>query len=76
MSPAPLVTWWQRWDLTRFPTQAQIRSVAMIDQDAAHIPGQQELADAQLILQRKRLILRNQQLGLMLQQLSACCPGM
>ena len=60
-------------DLTRFPTQAQIRSVAMIDQDAAHIPGQQELADAKLILQRKRLILRNQQLGLMLQQLSACC---
>ena len=60
-------------DTQRFPTQAQIKAHAMLDQDRDHIPTQQELDDAKEDLQEGRLELRNQQLGLMLQQLSSCC---
>ena len=62
-----------RTDTVRFPTQAQIRAHAMLDQDPAHVPTQEELDDAKGDLQEGRLELRNQQLGLMLQQLASCC---
>ena len=62
-----------RTDTVRFPTQAQIRTHAMLDQDPAHVPTQEELDDAKADLQEGRLELRNQQLGLMLQQLASCC---
>ena len=45
----------------------------MLDQDPAHVPTQEELDDAKGDLQEGRLELRNQQLGLMLQQLASCC---
>ena len=60
-------------DTERFPTQAQIRTQAMIDQPAGHVPTQPQLDEAKADLQAERLELRNAQLGLMLQQLSACC---
>ena len=60
-------------DTERFPTRAQIRAHAKLDQDPDHEPSQEELDMAKEDLQEGRLELRNQQLGLMLQQLSSCC---
>ena len=60
-------------DDLRYPSRAQIKALAMVDAEQDYVPTQEELDDAKLSLQKKRLAHRNAQLGLMLQQLSACC---
>ena len=56
-----------------YPTRAQIKAQAMLEAEVDHIPNQEELDAAKLYLQKRRLTLRNSQLGLFLQQLSECC---
>ena len=60
-------------DDLRYPSNSQIKALAVVDAEPAYVPTQQELNHAKLSLEKKRLILRNSQLGLMLQQLSSCC---
>ena len=52
---------------------AQIKAQAILGAEANHVPNQEELDAAKLSLQKRRLVIRNSQLGLFLQQLSACC---
>lgn len=60
-------------DDLRYPSRSQIKALATVDAEQDYVPTQEELDDAKLSLQKKRLAHRNAQLGLMLQQLSACC---
>ena len=60
-------------DDLRYPSRSQIKAHAMVDADPAYVPTLEELDEAKLSLQKKRLTHRNAQLGLMLQHLSACC---
>ena len=56
-----------------YPTRAQVKAQAMQGAEPDYVPNQEELDSAKLALQKRRLVMRNSQLGLLLQQISACC---
>lgn len=60
-------------DLTSFPTAAQVKAKACEGALPDHVPTQKELDDAKEILKMDRLLQRNNQLAMFLQQISSFC---
>ena len=60
-------------DLTSFPTNAQVKAKACEGALPDHAPTQKELDDAKEILKMDRLLQRNNQLAMFLQQISSFC---